>query len=287
MNLKEIDFKKVIKEYFIITVSILIMVVGVYFFKFPNNFSFGGITGYSAIVSKLTGVSATRFTLIANFILIIAGFVLLGRGFAFKTVYASIIFSIGLDLLERLIPISAPITNQPLLELVFAVVVPSVATAILFNIGASSGGTDIVALIIKKYSSLNIGTMFLIVDVVSVIMSFFVFNVTIGLFSLLGLLTKSLVIDDAIESINMRKYFTIVCEDPQPICDYIINELKRSATIYEATGAYGHKKKTIILATMDRIQAFKLRNYIREKEPHAFMIITKSSEIIGKGFLDR
>ena len=123
---------------------------------------------------------------------------------------------------------------------------PSVATAILFNIGASSGGTDIVALIIKKYSSLNIGTMFLIVDVVSVIMSFFVFNVTIGLFSLLGLLTKSLVIDDAIESINMRKYFTIVCEDPQPICDYIINELKRSATIYEATGAYGHKKKTII-----------------------------------------
>ena len=129
--------------------------------------------------------------------------------------------------------------------------------------------------------------MLLIVDLVAVLLAFFIFDIQTGLFSLLGLLAKSLVIDDVIESINMCKCFTIICENPEPICKYIIEELHRSATTYNAEGAYAHHKKRIILATMNSAQALKLRNYIRITEPHAFMIITKSSEIIGKGFLNR
>jgi hypothetical protein len=279
--------KKTIKEYAIITVSILLMAVGVYFFKFPNNFSFGGVTGYSKIVSKLTPLSASRFTMITNIVLLVVGFLMVGKSFGIKTVYASIVFSYALDLMERYIPLHTPVTNQPLLELVFAIFIPGVATAILFNIGASSGGTDIIALILKKYTSFNIGTVLLIVDLVAVLLSFFIFDIQTGLFSLLGLLAKSLVIDDVIESINMCKCFTIICENPEPICKYIIEELHRSATTYNAEGAYAHHKKRIILATMNSAQALKLRNYIRITEPHAFMIITKSSEIIGKGFLNR
>ena len=285
MKIREDNWKKVVKEYALITGSILIMVVGIYFFKFPNNFSFGGVTGFATVINKLTRWSAGDFTFIVNMLLLILAFLFLGRKFGIKTVYASVLMSVAISVLERMKPVGLPLTQEPLLELMFAIFLPGIGSAILFNIGASSGGTDIVAMILKKYTSFNIGTVLLLVDVTAVILSFFVFGATTGLFSCLGLACKSLVIDSVIENINLCKCFTIVCDDPEPICRFIIDKLERSATIYEAQGAFSHHKKTIIMTTMKRHQALKLRNYIRTVEPTAFILISNSSEIIGKGFL--
>ncbi|MDK2965518.1 YitT family protein [Lacrimispora sp.] len=285
--MKQIENKtlRTLTEYGLITFSIWIMVVGIYFFKFPNNFAFGGVTGFATVISALTHWSASEFTTIVNTVLLVLGFLFLGRSFGVKTVYASVLMSVFLYILERVCPISRPLTSEPLLELIFAILLPSIGTAILFNIGASSGGTDIIAMILKRYTSFNIGTVLLLVDVTGVIIAYFVFGPQTGLFSSLGLMAKSLVIDDVIENMNLCKCFSIICDDPAPICDYIIHGLNRSATVYEAQGAYSHHKKTVILTTMKRSQALKLRNYIRRVEPSAFVLISNSSEIIGKGFL--
>lgn len=285
--MKQIENKtlRTLTEYGLITFSIWIMVVGIYFFKFPNNFAFGGVTGFATVISALTHWSASEFTTIVNTILLVAGFLFLGRSFGIKTVYATLMMSMFLYFLERLYPITRPLTKEPLLELIFAILLPSVGSALLFNTGASSGGTDIIAMILKRYTSLNIGTVLLLVDVTGVIMAYFVFGPETGLFSSLGLLAKSLVIGDVIENINLCKCFSIICDDPGPICDYIIHGLNRSATVYEAQGAFSHHKKTVILTTMKRSQALKLKNYIRSVEPTAFILISNSSEIIGKGFL--
>ena len=272
-------------EYAVVTVSTLIMVFGNYFFKFPNNFAFGGITGFSTIVSALTKFSASQFTFIANMVLLVMGFIFIGKGFGMKTVYSSVLMSLALGAMDRWFPMGKPLTDQPILELVFAVFLPAVGSALLFNIGASSGGTDIIAMIFKKYTSFNIGTMLLVVDCFSVLMAFVVFDVTTGHFSTLGLIGKSLMIDGVIENINLCKCFNIVCDNPEPICDFIIKELNRSATVYQAQGAFTHHRKTVIMTTMRRSQAVKLRNFIRQAEPTAFMLISNSSEIIGKGFL--
>ena len=176
------------------------------------------------------------------------------------------------------------LTNEPVLELIFAIVLPSFSSAILFNIGASSGGTDIIAMILKKFTTLNIGAALFLVDLGIVVASCFVFDAQTGLFSLCGLLAKSLVVDNVIESINLCKYFTIICNDPEPICDFITQKLKRSATVYQAEGAYEHNKRSVIITIMKRSQAVELRNFIRENQPTAFIAITNSSEIIGKGF---
>ncbi|MEW4412877.1 YitT family protein [Clostridium sp. AN503] len=272
-------------EYGLITVSILIMVVGIYFFKFPNNFAFGGVTGFSTVVSQLTRWSAGDFTFIVSNGLLVLGFLFLGKDVGIKTVYASMLMSFGLSALERICPMPVPLTTEPMLELVFAIFLPAIGSAILFNIGASSGGTDIIAMILKKHTSMNIGTALLFVDILPVAMAFFVFGVTTGLYSSLGLMVKSLVIDGVIENINMCKCFNIICDDPDPICDFIINGLHRSATVYEAKGAFSHHSKTVIMTTMKRSQAVKLRNYIKRVEPEAFILISNSSEIIGKGFL--
>ena len=279
------QFRQPLTEYGIITLSIWIMVIGVYFFKFPNHFAFGGITGFSIVVSELTHWSASDFTSIVNTLLLVVGFIFLGRGFGFKTFYATMVMSLSLSFLERVCPMSRPLTDEPILELMFAVFLPAVGTAILFNIGASSGGTDILAMILKKHTSLNIGTVLMLVDIAAVASSFFIFGPETGLFSTIGLAAKSLVIDDVIENMNLCKCFNIICDNPEPICDYIINTLNRSATAYRAQGAFSHHEKTVIMTTMKRAQALKLRNYIRQVEPTAFMLISNSSEIIGKGFL--
>ena len=140
------------------------------------------------------------------------------------------------------------------------------------------------AMILKKYSTLNIGMALFLVDLGITVAASLVFDIETGLFSFCGLMAKSLVIDGVIENINLCKYFTIVCENPEPICAFIQNELKRGATIYHAEGAYAHKEKTIILTVMKRSQAVQLRNFIHKTEPGAFIAITNSSEIIGKGF---
>lgn len=267
-----------------LTVATLILVVGVYVFKFPNNFSFGGVTGLAVVLSRVFPVSPGNLTFIINMVLLVFGFIFLGRGFGIRTVYVSVLMSLGLSLAELWFPMEHPLTEEPVLELVFAVVLPALSSAILFNIGASSGGTDIVAMILKKYTKLNIGAALFVVDLGIVIAACMVFDAQTGLFSLCGLLAKSLVVDNVIESINLCKYFTIICNDPQPICDFITQELNRSATVYQAEGAYEHNRKSVIITIMKRSQAVELRNYIHMNQPTAFIAITNSSEIIGKGF---
>ena len=276
--------KEILKEYAILTFATLVLVVGVYVFKFPNNFSFGGVTGIAVVLGKLGGLTPSSYTFIINMALLVLGFIFLGKGFGIKTVYVSVLTSVGLSVAEILFPMSGPLTNEPVLELLFGIFLPAFSSAILFNVGASSGGTDIVAMILKKYTSFNIGTALLLVDVAIAVSSFFIFDAATGLFSVTGLMAKSLVIDGVIENINLCKYFTIICEHPEPIKDFIINDLHRGATIYKAEGAYTHAEKTVILTAMKRSQAVQLRNFVRQTEPTAFITITNSSEIIGKGF---
>lgn len=277
-------FKNNIVEYLILTAATLVLVVGVYFFKFPNAFSFGGVTGLAIVLAKFIPATPSTITFVINMFLLVLGFLFLGKSFGIKTVYVSVLMSVGLSACEWIYPMSAPLTNQPVLELIFAIFLPSASAALMFNMGASGGGTDIVAMILKKYTSWNIGTALIVVDLLIVVAACFVFDIQTGLFSLCGLLAKSFVIDDVIENINLCKCFTIISEHPEPITKYINEHLGRSATIYKAEGAYTHAEKTVIITVLKRSQAVQLRNFIRVTEPTAFITITNSSEIIGKGF---
>ena len=286
MMMKEIKspFLRTIYEYGLITVSIWIMVVGIYFFKFPNHFAFGGITGFSTVVSQLTHWSASDFTSVTNTALLLFGFLFLGKGFGLKTVYATMVMSVSLSLLERFCPLSAPLTSQPLLELMFAIFLPAVGTAILFNIGASSGGTDIIAMILSKYTSLEIGKALLVSDFCIALFAGGLYGVRTGLYCVLGLLAKAFVVDGVIEGINVRKKVTIVSRQPDKINEFIMGTLHRGATVYTAHGAFSGRDEQVITTVLNRREAVSLRNYIRRTDPGAFITIVNSSEIIGKGF---
>lgn len=273
-----------IRETIVMTLCALLTAVGNHFFRFPNNFTFGGVTGVAVVLQYYLPLSTATINFIISNALLVVGFLVLGKGFGLKTAYVSFLLSFFLSALEKLCPLSAPLTDQPILELCYGIALPGLAAAILFYIGASSGGTDIVAMILRKYTSVNIGRALLITDFLIVLSAFFTFGIQVGLYSVLGLMVKSFVVDNVIESINLCKSFNIICENPEPICNYIMTTLNHSATVYEAKGAFSHQPKTVIITVMNRPQAAQLRKYIRSVEPTAFMIITNSSEIIGKGF---
>lgn len=276
--------KSKLKNFSLLTISTLIMAVGIYFFKFANNFTFGGITGIAVLVTKFLPISSSDFSFVVNILLLIIGWIVLGKSFAEKTAYSTILLSVSLSLLERIYPMSHPLTNEPLLELIFAILLPALGSAILFNIGASSGGTDVIAMILKKYTSVDIGKGLMISDLIFTLAGFLVFNVKTGLYSLLGLIMRSALIDNFIESFNRSKYFHVVTSNATCICDFIQNDLQRGATIVNATGAFTGDDKYIILTVLSPSQAVKLRNFIKEHDPKAFLLISNTSEIIGKGF---
>ena len=273
------------KEYLLLTIGTLFIALGVYFFKFPNHFSTGGVSGISIILGYyVPGLTAGSFVLIINAALLILGFAVFGRSFGLRTAYSSTLFSGVIWALEYLVPFSKPMTTQPLLELIFAVSLPAVGSAILFNIGASSGGTDIIAMILKKYSSLNIGNALFAVDFIITLGALFAFGVETGLFSILGLMVKALLIDLVLENIKTNKCFHIITSSPEPILHYIVENMHRGATILHGEGAYTHENRTVLLTVVNRTQAVRLRSFAKEVDPRCFILITNTGEIIGKGF---
>lgn len=136
---------RTLKEYFIITVAVLIMDIGIYVFKFPNNFSFGGVSGMAVVFAKFLPFTASVINLVINLVLLVVGFAFLGRNFGLKTAYVTVLSSVLLNVFEHLFPMSGPLTDQISLELCFAILLPAIAAALLFFENASGGGTDHIA----------------------------------------------------------------------------------------------------------------------------------------------
>lgn len=273
------------KDYALLTLGTLLTAVGVYFFKFPNHFSTGGVSGLSIILAHyVPSVSPGAFVFIINQALLVVGFAVFGRSFGIRTAYTSLVLSCATWGLEYLCPLGGPMTSQPLLELVFAVTLPAIGSAILFNMQASSGGTDIAAMILRKFTNLNIGNALLFVDFSITVAACFAFGMETGLFSILGLGLKSVIVDMVLENFRVHKAFQIITSKPDEIITFVTQELGRGATEIHGEGAFTHENKTVILTVVNRYQAVKLRNYTRSIDPHSFILITNTTEIIGKGF---
>ena len=277
--------KEWMREFGLLNLGTFLTAIGSYFFKFPNNFSTGGVTGLSVVLTHyFPNLSNGTIVSFINVALMVVGLILLGKEFGFKTFYVTIAFSVMLKLFETVTPLTQPLTDQPFMELLFGVFLPAWGSAMLFNIGSSTGGTDIIAMVVKKYFKCHIGKALLVVDFFITVMTFVAFGPTTGLFSILGLVMRSFAVDFFLEEMNTYKSFTIITDHAEEIYQYITQVLHRGATIYHAEGVFEHSDKTIILTAQSKQQGIKLQEQIKKADPHAFVLISNTSEIIGKGF---
>lgn len=274
-----------VKYWTALNAGALALAAGVYFFKSPNHFATGGVSGLSIVLEPLIPfLSQSEILMAINALMLLLGFIFLGRGCTFKTIYCSAVYSLENFAFERLMPLAGPLTDQAFLELVFAILLTGVGSAIIFNCGASSGGTDIVALILKKYTSVHVGRALLMTDMLIAASSFFVFDVEAGLFSMLGLFSKAFLIDGVIEDIGKSKYVTVITNEVAKVGDYIINTMHRDYTTYAATGGYTGNEKHVLIVVCSRPEARRLRAKAKELDPASFIIVSDATEILGKGF---
>ena len=274
-----------IRFFVLLNAGLFLTAVGIQLFKTPNHFAFGGTSGLSIVLTRLfPNLPVSAFMWILNLALVGLGFLFLGARSMGWTIYSSIALSFFVSLCEIAFPLSGPMTSDTFLELCFAVILPAIGSAIVFNIGASTGGTDIVAMILNKYTSIEVGRALMLSDLGIVLAAAVLFGPQVGLYSILGMVLKSTVVDSAIESLNLRKVCTVVTRNPGPARDFIVEVLKRSATEQNATGAYTREPAWVLMTVLTRHQAALLRDFLRKNDPHAFITIVNSSEIIGKGF---
>lgn len=168
-----------------------------------------------------------------------SGLYFLERKAILWSVFASFALSAYVSLFELFIPTDVSMTGDMWLDLCFAVILPALGSAIVFDIGASTGGTDILAMILKRRTTLEIGRALLLVDIGIVTIAAFLYGPRVGLYCVLGLFAKTLVVDKAIESIHLRKVCTVICSEPLKVEEFIVKHLNRTATISRGYGAFG------------------------------------------------
>ena len=274
-----------VKDFLLVNVGLFLVALGIDLFKVPNNFVTGGVSGISIITSHFfPGLSVGPIMMIVNILLLLVGFMLVSVEFGWMTAYASFALSGMVWALERFIPVHSPLTGDTFIELVFAILLPAVGSAIVFNQDASTGGTDIIAKILTKHTHFHVGKTLFFTDFLIASSAFFVFGIHVGMYSILGLILKAFIIDLVIENMNVFKYMMIISDHPDPITYYITNTLKRGATLHKAIGAFSKQERTVISTVVSRQQAVSLRKFVKKADDKAFITITNTSEIIGKGF---
>jgi uncharacterized membrane-anchored protein YitT (DUF2179 family) len=273
------------KEFLLINLGLALVAAGIHFFKIPNHFATGGVSGIAIVTQHFfPNINVGPIMLTINILFLIAGYAMIGRNFGSKTVYSSLMLSAMVWFLGKIFPMSMPFTKDTMPELILAILLPAVGSAITFNQNASTGGTDIVAKVLNKLTDIDIGKALLIADFVITILAGFVYGIRIGMYSFLGLIFKAFLIDSVIENLNLRKQLVIISDKPDLIQNYILNVLRRGATVHIAHGAFTDHEEHVITTVVTRAQAVSLRKYIREIDPGSFITITNTSEIIGKGF---
>ena len=269
----------------VLNAALILTALAIVVFKSPNHLAFGGTSGVAVVLSAIyPELPVSAFMWVLNLIIVALGFFFLERRAVLWSAYASIALSAYVSLFEWLIPISSSITGDLGLDVCFAVLLPAVGAALVFDIGASTGGTDILAMILRSRTDVEIGKALFVVDIATVLAAAWIYGPHIGLWCILGLIAKAVVVDASVEFIRQRKVCQVICKYPHEVEEYIVRTLGRTATVQTGWGAYSGRRVIILTTVLTRRESMQLRLYIHELDPGAFITITSSSEVIGRGF---
>lgn len=276
---------KKVREFFYITIGIILVAIGLEYFLFPNNIAAGGVAGFALVIQDIFNIEAGIIMWGCNIILFILAFVFIGGSFGTKSIYAAFGLSTILSVIEKL-GLSYAVTNNLILATVFGSVFSALGGAIVFNQGASTGGTSITAKLLSKYLNMDIGKGLLISDSFVILLAIYNFGVELGLFGLIAVYLSSTLIDKFIDGINSCKQVMIFTRNEKMVTEYIMNNIHRGCTVFDGRGGYTGENNNVIFTVLDRRQFVKLKQFIRENDSTAFITVNEATEVLGKGFVN-
>ncbi|GIM28271.1 hypothetical protein CPJCM30710_09370 [Clostridium polyendosporum] len=275
---------KLLKDYSLITIGIILVAISVEYFFVPNNLAAGGVTGLAIVINHYMPFLTTGvLVLVMNLILFVIAFIFIGGNFGAKTIYASFGLSFVLWFIEKVLnPIA--LSKDLIIASIFGTFLSAIGMAIIFNVNASTGGTDILAKILNKFFHSDIGKSLLMVDFIVTLLAAITFGLDIGLYALLCVILNGLAIDRVIEGFNICKEVTIMSSKNKEISEYIIHKLERGCTLLKGVGGYTGDETVVLYAVLGRTEFIKLREFIREIDPKAFITVGEVYEVLGEGF---
>lgn len=276
------DKKKFIKEYSIITLGIFIISMAVYFFMIPSNVIVGSLSGLVIVLANFVPLPISVMTFILNALLLVIGFIFIGKEFGAKTVYTSIMLPVFLFVFEKIVPNNKSLTGDILIDTICYILVVSVGLAMLFNANASSGGLDIVAKIVNKYLHVEIGKAMTITGMCVAVSSILVYGTKEVILSILATYVNGIVIDNFIGGFNIRKRVCILSDHYEVVQKFITEELKRGVTLYTAMGGYNKTERIEIVTILTQNEYGKLLEYLHTVDMRAFVTVSTVNEVIGE-----
>ncbi len=271
--------KDCVKDILLMTVATAIVAAAVFFFLVPSHAAVSSVSGLAIVLGNFVPLSMSQITGILNIVLLIIGFIFIGKEFGFKTVYTTILLPLFLGLFEKLFPNNGSLTGDAAIDVLCYVVVVSVGLSMLFNDNASSGGLDIVAMLINKYLHIELGRAMTIAGICVALSSIFAYDTKTVILSLLGTYANGIVLDHFIFGQNIKRRVCIISEKQENIREFVLRELHSGATMYEATGAYDMKTRNELITIVDKNEYRSLMNYISATDPKAFVTVYTVSEM--------
>lgn len=276
--------KEKFKEYLMITIGMLFVVIAIQFFFIPNNITAGGVTGISVVICEyIKGLNVGLVMGVLNILLFIIAFIFIGRDFGGKTIYAAMGISfINWAIEEFFTPMA--VTNDLMLSTIAGSLFLGTGLGIVFTQDASTGGTDIIAKILNKFFHIEMGRGMQIVDIIVVIFSGITFGIEKAIYAAICVILTGIVIDKVISGYYTCHQVIIFTNKTKYIKEYIINDIDRGCTIFTGEGGYTGENKNIIYCVLERAQLMKVRKFLKENEPEAFVIVNDAHDVLGKGF---
>jgi uncharacterized membrane-anchored protein YitT (DUF2179 family) len=284
--MKEMIKKFSVKDFVMITLGIFLVAFGLEYFHIPNNIAAGGVSGLAIIINNfIPALPVGIIILILNVILFAVAFLTLGGGFGAKTLYASFGLSGIMWIMETFFT-PAVLSEDLFINAAVGALIIGTGMAMVFNYGASTGGTDILAKILNKYFHVEIGKSLLAVDFVIGMTGLATFGITAGLYALLCIVANGTLIDRLIDGFNTSKELMIISKREEQIIKFIIEELDKSCTVLNGYGGYTSEDIQILYVILSRREYIRLRSYIKEIDPKAFISVNEVHEVLGEGFMD-
>lgn len=287
--MKKEQVKQVIKEYFLITVGSFITALGLVLFLTPAKIAPGGVSGIAIIIYHLFGFDPGYSILILSLPIFFVGIKIFGRMYGFKSLYGTIALSVGVSFFGFILGYEGVLLytdkTDILLSALFGGVIMGAGLGIVMKIGANTGGTDILAQILHRYSPFPLGTSVFIVDGIIIAVSALFFGIEAALFAVITIFTTGQVINLITSGANYAKMAYIISSKYEDIRTKLLYDMGLGGTFLDSRGMYTNQEKNLIMTVVRNRKISQVTNIVRAIDPDAFMVITDALEVLGEGFM--
>lgn len=274
--------KKKLIQYFFVSVGCIVSSCSINLFLVPNHFLSGGVSGLAIIFYYLFKIPIGLQIFLMNVPLLAAAYRYLGKEYTAIAVYGTVWFSVAVDATRFMADLN--ILDDPILAAIMGGIMSGIGSGLIFRVDGSSGGLDIVAAIVKRRYSLNVGFVGFAVNCIIMLVAAGLFGIKLAILTLISMFVSANLTDKVVEGFNRKKTIYIVSYESEQIVKVILQEIGRGATILQGEGAFTRQEKRVIFVVVSLTQIAKIKSLVHEADPYAFMIMHDAAEVMGRGF---